>query len=315
MNGSRHLPKTFLRTVIDAVRRLGPALLLTIGLTNANLALAEADSLLRMASSGRITLGVRDTTVPLSYMDAGGAHVGYHLDVCQHVVGAIRRRFDMPALKVVVVPTTLATRFAMLNNHTVDMDCGHNTVNPAAMQQALLSHATLIVDVQIMTREDTAVRSVADLNGRTVGVVVGSTAVPALRVAARKAQLKVREVPSRHEAEAFQLLEQGRVDAIAFSTPYELAMRARAAEPRRFVLLDTVLRTDPVALMFNLEDERLHGLANEVLVGLMRSGEMGRLYSKWFEQPIPGQPQPLGMPLPPRLMRLFSQPGAELLEL
>jgi len=277
------------------------------------LARAADETLIRLAQTGRIVLGANDTSTPLSYVDASGQHVGYHMDICLRLVTAIQQRFDLPSLKVVVVPTTLATHFALLNNNTVDIACGHNAVNASSMRQALLTHSTMLVEMRVMTVAENKTLTIADLGGRSLGITAGDTAAPTLRALTRNSSLKIRETFGRFAADTFAMLESGRVDAIALPLPYLLAQRSLSTNPTRYVLIDGVLRTDPLALMFRLNDENLHALANDVLAGMMKSGEMARLYDKWFTQPVPGLPQPVGVPLSPALRALFNAPGSEVL--
>lgn len=272
------------------------------------------DTVVKLERQGRIVLGARDAEMPLSYLDASGRHVGYHIDICQRIVTAIRQRFDLPNLQVATVPTTQASRFALLDNQTIDIDCGHNAVNPTALRQALLSHATLAVDVRLMTTAGRADQGLASLDGRRIGVIVGSSAVPALRSLARNAAMQPTEVFGRNPADTFALLRNGRVDAVAFSMPYLLAQRALSGEPKRYVL-GPVLRSEAVSLMFRLGDERLHALANEVLDAMMRSGELAQIYERWFTQPIPGLPAALGLPISPATQELFDDPGREMLKM
>lgn len=284
------------------------------GVLAAGPALAAEDTLLQMHRSGRISLGVRDQAPPTSSLDASGGHVGYHVDICKRIVQAIRQRFDMPALQVTTVTTTLATRFSMLNNGTIDIDCGHNAVTSAGMQQALFAHATLVTDLRAMTVVENQSLSLAGLDGRTVGTIVGSTALPLIRSLARKSQMKITEAHGRTSQEAFALLEAGRVDLVVFAEPYLLAQRARSGNPARYVLLDGVLRTEPVALIVRLSDEKLLAVANEVIDAMMRTGEMERLYRKWFVDPLPGQKDGLNLPLSPKLRALFANPGSEMMD-
>jgi glutamate/aspartate transport system substrate-binding protein len=269
-------------------------------------------TLLRMAQSGRIVLGVRDTAIPLSYLDASGAHIGYHMDVCLRLVTAIRQRFDLPQLKVVTVPVTLSTRFALLNNNTIDIECGDNAVNSSSLKQALLLYATMVSEIRLMALADNPDLGLANLGGKTLGITAGGTTAPTLRALTRTSTLKIKEVFGRDAADTFGLLEAGRVDAVALPTPYLLAQRALSANPGQFIAVSGVLRTEPLAIMFRLQDENLHALANEVLSGMMKTGEMARLYDKWFMQPIPRLAQPIGIPLPPALRALFEVPGSEM---
>lgn len=278
-------------------------------------AVAGEDTLVKLLTTHRITLGASDHTLPVSYLDAHGVHRGYHLDICHRIVDAIRQRFDMPALKVVTVSTTQATRFSMLNNGTTDIDCGDNPITAAGLQQALYTHAMLLTDLRLMTRADRQGQDVAQFDGATLGLTVGSTAVPLLRARARSSQIKLKEVFGRQPRETFALLESGRVDAIVLATPYLLAQRDMSADPTRFVLLEMSLRVEPVAITMRLADERLLAVANEVIVSLMRTGELEQIYDKWFVQPVPGLRQPLNLPMSPELRQLFAHPGSEKLAL
>jgi glutamate/aspartate transport system substrate-binding protein len=276
---------------------------------------AADESLVKITQTGRIVLGVRDTTLPLSYLDASGAHIGYHMDVCRAIVVAIRRQYDLPQLKVVTVPTTLATRYAMLNNETIDIECGHNPVTSSALQQVLVSHATMVSELRIMTLSSLAGLSLQEVTLRPFGLIVGSASAPALRALTRNATLKPKEVFARQSADNFALLSAGRVDAIIMAQPYMLAHRALSGDPARYAVLDYVVKTEPLALLFRMSDEKLHALANEVLAGMMRSGEMQRLYDKWFTQAVPGLPAPIGIPASTATRALFADPGSEVLNM
>lgn len=299
---------------LAAVRRACLGLAVSAGGLTAAPALAAEDALLQMHRTGRISLGVRDQAPPTNSLDASGVYVGYHVDICNRIVQAIRQRFDMPMLKVTTVPTTQATRFSMLNNGTIDIDCGHNAITSAGMQQALFAHATLVTDLRAMTVVENQSLSLAGLDGRTVGTVVGGSALPLIRSLARKSEMKVIEALGRTDQEAFALLEAGRVDLIVLAEPYLLAQRARSGNPARYVLLDGVLRTEPVAIVVRLHDEKLLAVANEVIDAMMRTGEMERLYRKWFVDPLPGQQDGLDLPLSPKLRALFANPGSEMLD-
>jgi len=283
-------------------------------LVSARTALANEDSLLRMRSTSRISLGSSDHAVPTSFVDATGTHVGYHMDVCNRIVQAIRQRFDMPALKITTVATTLATRFAMLNNGTIDIDCGHNAITGAGLQQALFAHATLISDLKAVTIAENRGQSLASFDGRTVAVVVGDTAIPLLRAAARKSQAKVIEAITRDAAAAFSLLAAGRADLVILPEAIMIAQRNRTKDPSRFVFVEGSLRTEPVAVMVRLSDEKLLDVANEVIDAMMRTGEMERLYRKWYVDPVPGLGEGLNLPPSPKLRALFANPGSEMLD-
>lgn len=273
------------------------------------------DTLVRMQQTGRIALGAHDGSVPLSYLDGAGRHIGYHMDVCLRIVEAVRLKLELPVIKVITVPTTVATRLALLNNGSIDIECAYNPVRNATLSQALLSHATMLAETRVMSTRAEAQLSLATLGGRTVGVIGGSSAASALRLVGRKTGSRINEVFGRAAEDTFALLSGGRVDAVAMPVHNLLAQRVAAADPGRFVLIEGSLLSEPLGLMFRLQDEELHALANEVLAGMMRSGEMARLYDKWFIRAIPGLSQPLGLPLPEVLKTWFQAPGSEMLNL
>jgi len=289
---------------------LGAALALGCAVARANDA-----TLVRLMQTGRIVLGASDGAVPLSYLDPSGAHVGYHMDVCLRIVQAIQQRFDLPPLKVTTLPSNGASRFALLGNGAIDIDCGYNPVKPSALSQALLSHATMVSELRLSALASSGLSQFAQLGGKTVASPAGSSALAALRALSRSQRLRIGEAVGRQSTDTFAMLVAGQADAVALPLPDLILLRGQSADPSRYTLMDGVLLAEPLALMFRLEDEKLHALANEVLAAMMKSGEMARLYEHWFMQPIPGRAQPLGLPLPGALRALFDAPGSELLAL
>lgn len=273
------------------------------------------NTLLKMAQTGRITLGVSDFDKPTLYRSESGEPMGYHMDICKRVVDAIKQRFDLPGLKVVTVTSNLATRFSLLNNETTDIDCGHNPVNASGLRQALFTHAALLTETRVMTVDDNKELSLANLDGKAMGSIVGNTSLPLLRARLRQSKMKVTEVFGRNTTEVFSLLESGRVDAIMLSAPYLLSARESTSKPSRFVLLDGALNVEPIALMVRLNDEKLLQIINEVIDSMMRSGEMERLYKYWYTDPIPNIRNGLQLPLPEALREMFKHPGSEMLNL
>lgn len=269
----------------------------------------RADTLARIANSGRITLGAHDASIPLSYLGPDGRHIGYHVDVCERIVEAIRGHLGLRSLNVVTVPTTIATRFSLLNNGSIDIECAHNVINAASRSQALLSDATMVAELRFMTTTAHPGLTLGTLGGRTIGVTAGGSAPAALRALARQHGFVVKESFGKRADELFARLAAGSVDAIVLPAPYVMAQRALAPDPERFRLLEEILLSEPLGLMLRLEDEALLKLVNQTLAGLMQSGELQRMYDKWFVQVIPGLPRPVASPMPPALRARFASPG------
>ena len=274
---------------------------------------ADDEAMNRIVLSGRIVIGANDTAWPLSYLGPDGEHIGYHVDICQRIVAEFRRKLNLPQMKVVAVPVTMTTRTAMLANSTIDMDCGPNPITNASLRQSLTSHATVVDETSFMTTADKPRYTLPDLEQKTIGMVAGGSSAALLRAAARKQSFKVNEVFGRTGEDTFAMLTDGRVDAISGPTPLLMANRARLDDPSRFVLLDIKLGRVYSGIRFGLGDETLRAIANDVIVSLARTGELARLYDKWYDKgTLPGFPRPIGLAPSPGQAAIFAEPGAEM---
>ncbi len=288
----------------------GLALALGLALSAAPAAASEA-TLLKLAETNRITLGANDDALPLAYLYED-RHIGFHLDVCLRIVDMLRQRFDLPRLQVATVVTTQATRLSMLHNGSIDIACGHNPVGRAAEgTQRLYSHATLVMPTGAMALTTAGITSLQQLQGKRVSTAVGDVALSRLRALLRKRDQQVTLVPGRTGQQMFEQLRNGLADLMLAPEPYLLGYRAASNTPERFEVLDERLGADPVALMFRASDEALVELANEVIDGMMRNGEMERLYRQWFLQPVPGVPSGIGWALEDPTRALYAEPGSE----
>lgn len=274
-------------------------------------AAAVENTLLKLAETGLITIGANDDTLPLTYLH-GNEHIGFHMDVCLRIVATLRQRFDLPQLRVMTIGTTQATRLAMLHNGTVDIACGHNPVTgPNSSQHRLFTHATVVMPMGAMVLAAGGPASLRHLEGKRVSTTVGGVALGRLRALQRNNGQRLTLVHGRTAPEMFDQLRNGLADVLLGPEPYLLAYRANSGDPARYRVLEDHLGSDALALMFRASDEALVELANEVIAGMMRNGEMERLYQKWFELPIPGLPAGLHWPLRPETRALFQDPGSE----
>ena len=195
-----------------------------LGLAGGRPAAAEDGLLPRLRESGRLHLGGDEDSMPLSYGDGRGQLLGYQIDICLRIVDAIRRQWDLPALRVVPVPTTAASRVALLGNGSIDMSCGANPVSNANLGLGLLSHATAVLELGLLTRADRAELQLAQIGGQRVVVMSGSPALGRLRGFLRNSQLSVVEVPARTTDAMRSLLDEGRGDVLLLPDAQLLAL-------------------------------------------------------------------------------------------
>src|SRR4029077_8574169 len=86
-------------------------------------------TLAKIKDSGTMTLGHRESSVPLSYYDDNQKVIGYAMDLCYKIVDAVKANLKLDKLDVKLNPVTSATRIPLIANGTVDLECGSTTNN------------------------------------------------------------------------------------------------------------------------------------------------------------------------------------------
>ncbi|MEZ2299618.1 amino acid ABC transporter substrate-binding protein [Variovorax sp. RCC_210] len=270
---------------------------------------ASAQTLERIRSTGVVTLGVRDSSLPMSYVLGSSQAVGFQVDICQQIVGAIRKRLNLPKLEVRYQVVTSQNRVPLVKNGSVDLECGSTTNNQARQQDVAFALTTYIEEVRMAVRASSNIRSIKDLDGKTVVATTGTTSVQHLRRNSRAAGLKINEVLGKDHAESFLILESGKADAWVIDAGLLNASIANSRNPADFAVVGEVLNTEPLAIMMSKDDTPLKSLADETIREMMRSGEMKALWNKWYSQPIPPRNVRLNMEPPATLQQLWQSPN------
>lgn len=265
-------------------------------------------SLGRIVTRNAIHLGYREAALPFSYVPAGQTTpVGYGWEVCGRVAQAIEARLGKP-LKVVPIPVTDNARVMMLKTGVVDLDCG--TVGNTFARQKLvgLSLTLYVSEHRVLVRRGAGIARFEQLAGKRVVVQGGSLAERYVRQAALARNIEIELLSAATPAEAVAQLARG--EAAAYVG--EDAVLA-AAQDGGDEFLANSLAAEPLALMMPKDDAVLKKLVDETLVGLMRSGELERIYDRWFMQPIPAMAGPatvrLNLPLSPQLKAAIQAPN------
>lgn len=279
----------FKHTVLTAVVALG---------LSAPVASAEGHggTLDKIAASGEIVIGHRESSVPFAYLDSNQQPVGYSIDLCMKIVDAVSAELGQE-LTVKYVPVNPKTRIALMANGTIDLECGSTTNNLTRQQQVEYLPVTFVTGTKILTRKDSGINSVADLDGKTVAVAQGTTNERALLAAIDAVGLDVKILPVRDIAEGMLSLETDRVDA--YSSDHILLHGAvtKSKSPDDFAVVGDFLSFDPYALMVRRDDSAFELVGKKALAEVFRSGEINAIYAKWFD--------PLGVPADPLLIAAF----------
>jgi glutamate/aspartate transport system substrate-binding protein len=256
---------------------------------------AQADTLSKVKESGVVTMGVRDSSGALSYTLGDGKYAGYHIEVCQRIIGNLEKAVGKK-LEVKYQSVTSQNRIPLVQNGTVDIECGSTTNNAARQKDVAFVVTTYVEEVRIAARANSGITSIAQLNGKNVATTTGTTSVQLLRKHERANGVDFKEVFGKDHADSFLLLESGRADAFVMDGQILAGNIATSKNPADFKIVGEVLNVEPIAIMIRKDDPAFKKLADETVAGLAKSGELAKIYDKWFVQPIPPKNTRVGLP-------------------
>ncbi|MBN8489494.1 MAG: amino acid ABC transporter substrate-binding protein [Burkholderiales bacterium] len=293
--------------------RLLSRLVATAVLAGAALGASAADestspTLRKIRDTGLITLGYRDASVPFSYLDAKRRPVGYSLDLCHRVVAAVRERLKLPGLEVRHMLVSSATRFPLVANGTVDIECGVTTNTAERQRSVAFSLTTFVAASRLLVREDSSISSIEDLRGQPVASTLATTSIQFLNSLNRSRALEMRILAGLDDVEGMRMVLNGRAVAYAMDDVLLYSMKATHPAAASLRIAPLALTTEPYALVLRKDDTEFKQLVDGVLARLYRSGEIEALYQRWFEQPIEPRGITLKMPISDALRRVIRQP-------
>ena len=254
------------------------------------------DTLKKIKDTGSVTMGVRGSSGALSYTLGEGKYVGFHVELCQRAIEDIRKQLALPKLDIKYQEVTSANRIPLVQNGTVDIECGSTTNNEARGKDVAFAHTAYVEEVRIATHANSGITSIAQLNGKTVATTTGTTSVQLLRKNERATGIDFKEVFGKDHADSFLLLESGRADAFVMDGQILAGLISKAKNPADFAIVGEVLSVEPIAIMMRKDDPGFKAAVDKTLDGLMKSGEMAKIYDKWFMQPIPPTNTKVGLP-------------------
>ena len=260
------------------------AMVLAFGL--AGVAHAE-DTLKKIKDSGSITEGVRESSGALAFTLGDGKYTGFHYDVCAHIISDIKKQLGMSKLDVKYQPVTSQNRIPLVQNGTVDIECGSTTNNLARQKDVAFAPALYVEEVRIAAKANSGINSIAQLNGKTVATTTGTTSVQLLRKNKRAAGMDFKELNGKDHSDSFLLLESGRADAFVMDGQILAGLISKAKNPADYKIVGEPLSVEPIAIMYRKDDPAFKKLVDDSVRALAKSGEAAKLYDMWFMQPIP----------------------------
>ena len=244
------------------------------------------DVISKAKNTGVVTMGVRESSGALSYTLGDGKYTGYHIEICNKVIANLEKAAGKK-LEVKYQVVTSQNRIPLVQNGTVDIECGSTTNNATRQKDVAFLPTTFVEEVRIAVKANSGINAIAQLNGKTVATTTGTTSVQTLRKNERATGVDFKEVFGKDHSDSFLLLESGRAEAFVMDGAILAGNIATSKNPADFKLVGEVLSVEPIAIMIHKDDPAFKKLGEDTIKEMMKSGEIAKLWDKWFMQPIP----------------------------
>ncbi|AEV25045.1 MULTISPECIES: glutamate/aspartate ABC transporter substrate-binding protein [Azospira] len=269
----------------------------------------ESPTLKKIKDTGSITLGHRESSIPFSYYDDKQQVIGYSHEMMLKAVDAIKAELKLAKLDVKLMPVTSANRITLLQNGTVDMECGSTTNNLERQKQVGFSTSIFVIGTRLMAKKDAGVKDFPDLAGKNVVTTAGTTSERLIRKMNEEKQMKMNIISAKDHGESFLTLESGRAVAFMMDDALLYGEMAKAKRPGDWVVVGTAQSKEAYGCMLRKDDAGFKKVVDAALTKAMTSGEAEKIYNKWFMNPIPPKGLNLNMPLSDDMKALYKAPN------
>src|SRR6516165_7023879 len=271
-------------------------------------------TLKKIKDAGSISLGHRESSIPFSYYDDKNQVVGYSHDLLLLVVDAVKKKLNMPNLKVNLIPVTSQNRIPLIQNSTIDIEAGSTTNNLERQQQVYFSDTIFVIGTRLLVKKDSGIKDFPDLKGKNVVVTAGTTSERLIRDMNEKNKMDINIISAKDHGESFLTLQSGRAAAFMLDDALLAGERAKARKPDDFVIVGTPQSKEAYGMMMRKGDDQFKKLVDETIATAETSGVAEKLYQKWFESPIPPKGLNLHLPLSEDMKALFKSPNDKALQ-
>jgi glutamate/aspartate transport system substrate-binding protein len=286
---------------------------LALALTFAAAPLAAQEltgTLKKIKDTGSITIGYRDASIPFSYYDDKQQPVGFAMDICARVVDAVKTELKLPKLDVQYALVTSANRIPLMANGTVDLECGSTTNNADRQKQVAFTNTHYLTASRYVTKKASKIASIDDLKGKTVTSTSGTTNIKQLNDVNNERKLGMNIIPANGHAEAFLMVETDRAAAFVMDDVLLASLVASSKTPDAYqISADAFSLPEPYGIMLRRDDPDFKRVVDAATASLYKSGEIDKIYTKWFESPIPPKGLNLKTPMSPALKKAYQNPS------
>jgi glutamate/aspartate transport system substrate-binding protein len=258
---------------------------------------AASTTLDKIKSTGAVTMGVRESSIPMSYTTGDSRFDGFHVEMCRMILNDIKDKLGLSTLRINYQPVTGQNRIPLVQNGTVDIECGTTTNNTARQRDVSFANTLYVEEVRIAVKANSGINSISQLAGKKVATTTGTTSVQILRKHEKATGVNFDEVFGKDHADSFLLLESGRADAFVMDGSILAGNIANSRNPKDFKIVGEVLSTEPIAIMVRKDDPQFKAAVNAAIAKIVANGSMPGLWDKWFLKPIPPKNSVVGLEL------------------
>ncbi len=273
-----------------------------------------ADTLAKIKSSGTITVGVRDSSVPLGYTIGEGKYVGFHTEMGERIIADVQKHLGLQKLDVRRQVITSQNRVPLVQNGTIDFECGSTTNNASRAKDVSFANTTYVEEVRIAVKANSGINSIKDLAGKTIATTTGTTSVQHLRRNERANGIDFKELYGKDHADSFLLLESGRADAFVMDGSILAGNISKSKNPADFKIVGEVLSVEPIACMLRKGDPAFKKVVDDSIQRQISDGSLTKLYDKWFIEPIPPTNTRVGLPMSAATKDAWAHPNDKPME-
>jgi glutamate/aspartate transport system substrate-binding protein len=272
-------------------------------------AVAQEGTLKKIKDSGTISLGHRESSIPFSYYDDKQQVVGYSHDLMMKAVEAVKAELKLPKLDVKLTPITSQNRIPLVQNGTIDIECGSTTNNLERQKQVAFSNTIFIVGTRLLTKKTSGVKDFPDLKGKNVVTTAGTTSERLIRSLNEDKKMGMNIISAKDHGEAFLTLQSGRAVAFMMDDALLAGEMAKARKQSDWHIVGTPQSQEAYGCMMRKDDPAFKKVVDDAIAKAMKSGEAEKLFKRWFQSPIPPKKISLNLPLSDDMKALFKNPN------
>ena len=274
----------------------------------------ESLTLKKIKDTGTITLGHRESSIPFSYYDDKQQVIGYSHEMMLKAVESIKNELKMAKIETRLMPVTSANRITLVQNGTVDIECGSTTNNLERQKQVGFSTTIFVIGTRLMAKKTAGINDFADLAGKNVVTTAGTTSERLLRKMNEDKKMGMNVISAKDHGEAFLTLETGRAVAFMMDDALLYGEIAKAKKPGDWLVTGTAQSKEAYGCMLKKDDPEFKKLVDASLTKAMTSGDAEKIYAKWFMNPIPPKGLNLNMVLSDEMKAAYKAPNDKAFE-